>query len=102
MDLFRIEGGRPLQGTVAAGGAKNAALPIFAATLLTREPCRIDGVPDLTDIRFMAKILRYLGATVEQVASRSLGCGDNGAALDVSAFVNTWRELHLRIQQLKS
>jgi UDP-N-acetylglucosamine 1-carboxyvinyltransferase len=71
MDLFRIEGGRPLRGTVAAGGAKNAALPIFAATLLTGETCRIDGVPDLTDIRFMAKILRYLGARVEQTAPNS-------------------------------
>lgn len=66
MDVFRIEGGNPLHGAVSAGGAKNAALPIFAATLLTGEPCHIDGVPDLTDIRFMAKILRYLGAKVEQ------------------------------------
>jgi UDP-N-acetylglucosamine 1-carboxyvinyltransferase len=71
MDLFRIEGGRPLRGTVTAGGAKNAALPIFAATLLTGETCRIDGVPDLTDIRFMAKILRYLGARVDQTGPHS-------------------------------
>jgi UDP-N-acetylglucosamine 1-carboxyvinyltransferase len=67
MDVFRIEGGRPLSGTVEAGGAKNAALPIFAATLLTGGVCRINAVPDLTDIRFMAKILRYLGARVDQV-----------------------------------
>jgi len=66
MDVFKIEGGCPLSGTVEAGGAKNAALPIFAATLLTGGVCRINGVPDLTDIRFMAKILRYLGARVEQ------------------------------------
>lgn len=67
MDVFRIEGGHPLNGTVAVGGAKNAALPVFAATLLTGERCRISGVPDLTDIQFMAKILRYLGARVDQV-----------------------------------
>jgi UDP-N-acetylglucosamine 1-carboxyvinyltransferase len=66
MDVFKVEGGQPLQGTVTAGGAKNAALPMFAATLLTGEPCRIEAVPDLTDIRFMARILRYLGARVEQ------------------------------------
>ncbi|MGC9452506.1 MAG: UDP-N-acetylglucosamine 1-carboxyvinyltransferase [Oceanipulchritudo sp.] len=71
MDVFRIEGGRSLGGAVAAGGAKNAALPIFAATLLTDQPCRIHGVPDLTDIHFMAKILRYLGARVEQIAPQS-------------------------------
>src|SRR5210317_2098368 len=67
MDVFRIEGGKPLTGTVEVGGAKNAVLPIFAATLLTGESCRIKGVPDLTDIHFMAKILRYLGARVDQL-----------------------------------
>lgn len=67
MDVFRISGGQALQGCVEASGAKNAALPIFAATLLTGDTCRIEAVPDLSDIRFMAKILRHLGAKVEQV-----------------------------------
>jgi len=71
MELFRIEGGNRLTGSVVTGGAKNAALPIFAATLLTKEPCRIEGVPDLTDIRFMAKLLRHLGARVEQVGPQA-------------------------------
>ena len=64
MDVMRIEGGRPLQGAVTISGAKNAALPIFAATLLTSEPCILEGVPDLSDIRFMGEILRHLGADV--------------------------------------
>jgi UDP-N-acetylglucosamine 1-carboxyvinyltransferase len=67
MDVLRITGGKPLNGSVVASGAKNAALPIFAATLLTRDKCRIENVPDLTDIHFMARIMRYLGARVEQV-----------------------------------
>jgi UDP-N-acetylglucosamine 1-carboxyvinyltransferase len=67
MEVFRIEGGLPLAGSVETGGAKNAVLPIFAATLLTGGVCRISGVPELTDILFMAKILRYLGARVDQV-----------------------------------
>ncbi|NBD37845.1 MAG: UDP-N-acetylglucosamine 1-carboxyvinyltransferase [Verrucomicrobia bacterium] len=67
MDLFRIEGGRQLRGSVQVGGAKNAALPIFAATLLTGETCRIRNVPDLSDIRFMARMLAHLGARVEKV-----------------------------------
>ena len=71
MEVFKIEGGHPLSGEIETGGAKNAALPIFAATLLTAGKCRINGVPELTDIRFMAKILRYLGAEVEQVAPHS-------------------------------
>lgn len=66
MDLFRIQGGHTLNGSVTTGGAKNAALPIFAAALLTDQPCHIEGVPDLSDIRFMAKILRHLGAEVTQ------------------------------------
>ncbi len=65
MDVLRIEGSRPLSGEVTVGGAKNAALPIFAATLLTSSPCTIRNVPDLSDIRFMADILRHLGAEVE-------------------------------------
>lgn len=68
MDVFKIEGGKPLLGSVDVSGAKNAVLPIFAATLLTGEVCRISTVPDLSDIRFMAKILRYLGARVEEVS----------------------------------
>lgn len=66
MDVIRINGGRPLSGSVEVGGAKNAALPIFAAATLTQETCVIQNVPDLSDIRFMAEILQYLGAEVER------------------------------------
>ena len=64
MDSFLIKGGVPLHGTVEISGSKNAALPIMAATLLTDEPCVIRRVPDLSDTRFMVKILESLGATV--------------------------------------
>lgn len=65
MDVIRIEGGVPLRGVVRVSGAKNACLPIFAATLLTGEPCIIRNVPDLSDVRFMAEILEQMGASVE-------------------------------------
>jgi len=65
MDVIRIEGGHGLSGVLHVGGAKNAALPIFAATLLTEEPCVIENVPELSDLRFMADILRHMGAEVE-------------------------------------
>jgi|TARA_B100001093_G_scaffold174204_4_gene167031 UDP-N-acetylglucosamine 1-carboxyvinyltransferase len=71
MDTFHIQGGGSLQGEITVGGAKNAALPIFASTLLTDEPCIIENVPDLSDIRFMAEILRSLGATVERLTTNS-------------------------------
>jgi len=63
MDSFLIKGGVPLHGEVTISGSKNAALPIMAATLLTDEPCIIRRVPDLSDTRFMVKILESLGAT---------------------------------------
>jgi UDP-N-acetylglucosamine 1-carboxyvinyltransferase len=62
MESFLIKGGLPLQGEVTISGSKNAALPIMAATLLTDEPCVVRGVPDLSDTRFMALILKSLGA----------------------------------------
>ncbi|HEY7063904.1 MAG TPA: UDP-N-acetylglucosamine 1-carboxyvinyltransferase [Chloroflexota bacterium] len=60
-----VEGGFPLRGTVAAGGAKNAALPILAACLLTDEPCTIRNVPNIEDIYTMLAVLRALGAQVD-------------------------------------
>jgi UDP-N-acetylglucosamine 1-carboxyvinyltransferase len=65
MESFLIKGGVPLHGEVEISGSKNAALPIMAATLLTDEPCVIRRVPDLSDTRFMAEILRSLGATAK-------------------------------------
>lgn len=56
-----IEGGRPLSGAIACQGAKNAALPMMAAALLTDEPVTLAGVPDLADVRTMVTILESLG-----------------------------------------
>ncbi len=64
MDKFVIEGGVPLSGTIQVSGSKNSALPILAATLLTKEKCILHNVPDLSDVRFMLDILRFLGASV--------------------------------------
>lgn len=60
-----IQGGRPLHGEVPISGAKNAVLPLLAATLLTREPCVIRRVPNLTDVAYMGRILAELGAKVK-------------------------------------
>jgi UDP-N-acetylglucosamine 1-carboxyvinyltransferase len=64
MDSFLIKGSVPLHGEVAISGAKNAVLPIMAATLLTSEPCVIRRVPNLSDVKFMGQILTWLGAQV--------------------------------------
>ena len=83
MESFLIKGGVPLHGEVTISGAKNAALPIMAATLLTSEPCVIRHVPNLSDVRFMGRILTWLGAkvsieagTVRVQAKKIKGQGD--------------------------
>jgi UDP-N-acetylglucosamine 1-carboxyvinyltransferase len=65
VDKLVIEGGKSLTGEVTVSGAKNAVLPIFAATLLTDEPCVIKGVPNLRDTHTMLRILRSLGKNAE-------------------------------------
>jgi UDP-N-acetylglucosamine 1-carboxyvinyltransferase len=64
-ELFRVEGGRPLHGTVAISGAKNAALKLLAAATLTGERCRFTNVPEIEDVRVMAETLRDLGVVVD-------------------------------------
>jgi UDP-N-acetylglucosamine 1-carboxyvinyltransferase len=83
MDSLLIKGGIPLNGEVVISGAKNAALPIMAAALLTTEPCVIRRVPNLSDVKFMGQILSWLGAKVSfegdsvRIESRKIkGTGD--------------------------
>lgn len=65
MDKLVIEGGRRLEGTVEVSGAKNASLPILAASFLTKEPCVIKNVPQVADVFTMVKIMKSLGAKVQ-------------------------------------
>ncbi|MGL4576191.1 MAG: UDP-N-acetylglucosamine 1-carboxyvinyltransferase [Burkholderiaceae bacterium] len=64
MDKLLITGGNKLKGEIPIAGAKNAALPIMAAGLLTAEPVVLNNVPKLADIRTMSKIIAGMGATV--------------------------------------
>jgi UDP-N-acetylglucosamine 1-carboxyvinyltransferase len=65
MDCLVIKGGTPLKGEVKISGAKNAALPLMAATLLTDQECVLRNLPNLSDVRFMCRILESLGAEVK-------------------------------------
>ena len=71
MDAFRITGGNPLKGSVSASGSKNASLPLFAACLLTEEESILENVPELSDVGFMADIIRGLGAEVEKIGKNT-------------------------------
>jgi len=73
MDRFQIHGGRPLQGEISVSGAKNAALPILCASLLTAEPLVLSNVPRLRDVGTMKKLLMQMGTRIETVAQQADG-----------------------------
>lgn len=69
MDQFVITGGRPLQGVVQVSGAKNAALPILCASLLSSEPLHLLNVPHLRDVQTLLKILSGMGVQCDQTGN---------------------------------
>lgn len=72
MDKFIIEGGVPLKGEVTPAGNKNAALPLVAACLLTKEPVVLRNVPRIQDVIVMRKLIESLGAHVEDLDASTL------------------------------
>ena len=74
MDKLRISGGRPLQGEVSVSGAKNAALPIMCAALLTSRSLALTNVPRLMDISTMTKLLAQMGVAVERSSDKMSLC----------------------------
>ena len=67
MAKYEITGGAPLTGNVVISGAKNAIVAILPATLLVKGKCRIENVPDISDVRILLDILRGMGAQVDRV-----------------------------------
>jgi UDP-N-acetylglucosamine 1-carboxyvinyltransferase len=76
MDRIRIRGGRRLKGAIPVSGAKNAALKLMAASLLTPEPLILRNVPRLADVRAMAELLRSFGVEIAMTWGAGLGEGD--------------------------
>jgi len=79
MDSFIIKGGRPLRGTVRINGAKNACLPLMAAALLTDQPVVLRGVPALSDVRSMEKLLATLGCELTADSTTRTLTGTDGS-----------------------
>ena len=71
MGSFRIEGGRRLKGELVPQGAKNEALQILCAVLLTAEPVTIHNVPDIVDVNKLIDLLRHMGVQVESLGNGS-------------------------------
>jgi len=67
LEKFVINGGTPLKGTVRIGGAKNAAVAILPAVLLSDEPCTIENLPEISDVTTILRTLSCLGATVKVI-----------------------------------
>src|SRR5246500_151634 len=67
MDRIAIQGGARLEGEIPISGAKNSAIKLMAASLLTDEPLRLTNMPRLADTRFLAALLRRLGAEVREI-----------------------------------
>ena len=89
MAKYEIHGGQPLNGTVVISGAKNAAVAILPAALLVSGKCRIENVPDISDVRILLDILTGMGAKItmpERGISRAL-------PFDASEIENKQKEL---------
>jgi UDP-N-acetylglucosamine 1-carboxyvinyltransferase len=81
MDRIRIVGGRPLRGRIPVSGAKNAALPLMAASLLTEQPVRLDNLPELADIKTLTLLLEQHGVKAERA--------DHSITLEAAEIPNT-------------
>ena len=96
MDRIRIRGGRPLEGRIPISGAKNAALPLMAAGMLSDGPLRLLNAPDLADIATMAGLLRQHGLSVEHdKAARVITL--SGAATNLEAPYDLVRKMRASV-----
>ena len=88
MDRIKIRGGRPLHGEIAISGAKNAALPLMAAALLTEEPLRLSNLPHLADITTLANVLSQHGVDLHMDGEADGGHAGRVLELTAGKVVN--------------
>jgi UDP-N-acetylglucosamine 1-carboxyvinyltransferase len=69
---YKIIGGNELSGTIGVKGAKNAALKIMAACLLSEEPCRVIGLPELEDVKRMSELLKSIGVQITEAGTETI------------------------------
>ena len=100
MDKLRIRGGRRLEGEVRISGAKNAALPIMCAALLTDQPLRLSNVPQLMDVRTMAKLLRQMGVGAEPPKDGRMIVALEEGASGIAPIIRALDEAKILVQDL--
>lgn len=94
LDIIRVEGGHPIEGSVCVSGAKNSALKLMAATLLAPGKTTLTNVPNISDVHVMGKVLKRMGATIEVVDEHSL-------AIDTSA-VDSWEAPYELVAKMRA
>jgi UDP-N-acetylglucosamine 1-carboxyvinyltransferase len=93
MDYLQIEGGKKLQGTITISGAKNAALPIIAATILSNRPVKLTNLPNVVDIRTLLKLLVILGGEVVH---------NNTKAIINNSTINSTKAVYEIVSQMRA
>jgi UDP-N-acetylglucosamine 1-carboxyvinyltransferase len=93
MDYLQIEGGKKLQGTITISGAKNSALPIIAATILSDKPVKLTNLPNVVDIRTLLKLLVMLGGEVEH---------NNTEAIINNGTINSTKAVYEIVSQMRA
>ena len=92
MDSIRIRGGKPLQGKIEISGAKNAALPLMVASLLTEDTLTLSNLPHVADISTLITLLCQHGATAAMNGQSANGGGSDGRSLSINAKTITRTE----------
>lgn len=96
MERYAINGGKPLYGEVCISGAKNAAVAIIPASLLVDGPCRIENIPNISDVISLKYILTFLGATIKYESNN-----ENAMIIDTSG-VNSYTATCDRVKNLRA
>ena len=86
MTKYVIHGGRPLNGEITISGAKNAAVAIIPAVLLVNGPCRIENIPQISDVTMMLNILREMGAEIKTVNKHTMDIDCSGITRAEATF----------------
>ena len=83
MEKFVISGGKPLKGSVRISGAKNAAVAILPAILLTDEPCTVENLPEISDVTTILRTMQSLGAEVKVINKSTVEINPKGASCHI-------------------
>ena len=86
MTKYVIKGGKPLKGTVTVSGAKNAAVAIVPAALMVQGPCRVENIPQISDVTLLLKILEEMGANISTVNRHTMDIDCSNIRTDFIPF----------------